>query len=114
LGHSLPASLIEHVTAVFPDNRRAWLDALSERIPVLAENWALTIGEALPGGWNSTVLSCTSGGSPAVLKLTLELSGVGAKAAALQHWGPGAAVKVLECDPALGALLLAGLSPERR
>jgi streptomycin 6-kinase len=89
------------------DEGQAWVDALPGLLGDLARQWSLRLGRALPGGsasYLTTVLRAD--GSDAVLKVALPGEDVAVRADALRSADGQGYVRVLEADPARGALLL--------
>lgn len=100
-----------HVDALFAAERAAWRSLVASSLPCLVDTWMLELDEVLPGGYNSLVLACRADGRQAVLKLSLDRDGIVAEARALRHWGPDAAVAVLDVSADASALLLERLVP---
>jgi len=88
----------------------AWLDALPAVVDDLAARWSLRLGEPyVPSGYTALVLRVTcADGTPAVLKVSLWNA---PEAAALRHFGGGAAIALLAEDAERGALLLERCEP---
>jgi streptomycin 6-kinase len=77
-----------------------------------AERWALRVGEPLPGGNIALVVAAErEDGTPAVLKVSHPHPESDPEADALACWGGDGAVRVLEHDRGLRALLLERLIP---
>ncbi|MFN8511979.1 MAG: aminoglycoside phosphotransferase family protein [Chloroflexia bacterium] len=96
-----------HLNAADP----AWLDALPDLLASLAARWSLTIGHYFPGiRYNYVAPATRADGTPCVLKVSRH-GELPQEIAALRIWAGDGAVRVLESDPALGALLLEQLQP---
>lgn len=94
------------------DEGRVWADALPGRLDDLCRRWSLRLGRRLSGGsasYLTTVLRAD--GSGAVLKVPLPEPDPGRHAAALRSADGHGYVRLLEADPATGALLLERLGP---
>jgi streptomycin 6-kinase len=96
--------------------RMAWLDRLPRAIEELVDRWQLTIEERFEEeGDVSWVASVTRrGGSPAVLKLGMPHMEAEHEIDGLRFWGGDPTVRLLEAEPALGAMLLERCEPGTR
>jgi sulfite oxidase len=90
---------------------RAWLAALPGMVAELRRRWDLSIGPAFEGGCVGFVAPAERGGERVVLKLSPVDDETRTEADALSFWDGDGAVRLLEADPALGALLLERLDP---
>jgi streptomycin 6-kinase len=91
---------------------RAWLDALPGIVEQLCHRWDLSIGPAFEGGCVGFVAPADRGdGTRAVLKISLVDEETRTEADALRVWDGEGAVRLLDADPGLGALLLERLEP---
>ncbi len=91
---------------------QAWVDALPGLLDELAGRWSLRLGRALPGGSASYLVTAVrADGSDAVLKVALGENDTAAHARALRSADGRGYVRLLEGDPACGALLLERLGP---
>ncbi|HYV17205.1 MAG TPA: aminoglycoside phosphotransferase family protein [Conexibacter sp.] len=92
---------------------RAWLAALPLLVERLADAWSLRLDTPLHGGWVALVYAVTreQDGSEAVLKLSIVDEETRGEAAALRHWDGRGAVRLLDDEPAHGALLLERIRP---
>jgi streptomycin 6-kinase len=108
----LPAELRRTVVEWFGEKGRIWCDKLPDKITCLADIWGLSPGAALAGATHALVLDCVrTDGSPAVLKLPFVDEENRAEADALLLYDGDGAVRLLDHDPASGALLLERLYP---
>lgn len=90
---------------------RSWLDGLPSLVAGLCRDWGLEVVRPFSGGTSHTLL-CRRAGVPVVLKVTPQPRLSVQEHAALRAWEPSPRmVRVLEADPARGALLLEGLEP---
>jgi streptomycin 6-kinase len=91
---------------------KAWLDALPRIVEQLCRRWDLNIGPALEGGCVGFVVPAERGdGARAVLKISLVDEETRTEADALRLWDGDGAVRLLDADPGVGALLLERLEP---
>lgn len=86
------------------------------RRPALLERsirrWSLQLGEPLAGAYIADVRGCTGpSGEDLVLKISPPLADPAQEAAALSHWGGRGAVKLVDWNADLGALLLERIRP---
>lgn len=85
----------------------AWADALPELLATLAEDWRLELGPELTGGSNSYVIRATAvDGSPAVLKVALDDTGLADQVRVLEAAGGRGYARLLRADLDRQALLL--------
>lgn len=88
-----------------------WLEALPALLTSLAARWSLTLGPHFPGiRYNYVAPATRADGTPCVLKVGRH-GEAGQEIAALQLWDGDGAARLLEADPALGALLTERLQP---
>jgi streptomycin 6-kinase len=91
----------------------AWLERLPRTIAELESRWQLSIGERFDGegeaSWVAPVV-CRDG-TPAVLKLGMPHFEAESEADGLRFWNGDAAVRLLEADDAVGAMLLERCEP---
>ncbi|MFD1145593.1 aminoglycoside phosphotransferase family protein [Saccharothrix hoggarensis] len=107
----MTATLEHRMVRRFGEGVRGWLDALPSLVEGLARDWGLEVVRPFSGGTSHTLL-CERAGEPVVLKVTPEPAIAAQEDAALRAWEPSPRmVRVLEADPARGALLLEGLVP---
>jgi streptomycin 6-kinase len=90
----------------------AWLDTLPRLVQACTAVWDLRVGEPYATSSVSLALPATrADGSPAVLKIQLPDRESEHEADALARWGGEGAVRLLEWDPELHALLLERCDP---
>ncbi len=91
-----------------------WWEGLPDRLARLAARWALVVDDPIGRGNTSLVIRCRVGEDRrAVLKLTPEAELTRAEASALRSWSPtGRVPRLLDADPADGALLLEAIERE--
>lgn len=108
----VPHALRRAVIAWFGDEGRRWCDTIPSVAARLIDKWMLRPDAILPGGTHALVLACTrADGTPAVLKLPFVDDENRAEAQALDLYDGNGAVRLLDHDPACGALLLERLLP---
>jgi streptomycin 6-kinase len=94
------------------DEDGAWLGALPELIARLAERWSLTVLAHFPDIRHNYVAPATRADTTAcVLKLSRHVGETRTEIAALQLWNGHGAARLLEAEPAMGALLVERLRP---
>jgi streptomycin 6-kinase len=111
----IPPVLASNVTGVWRDEGRAWLADLPTVLADVLDRWSLEPGDpfALTYHWVTAVTRAD--GEPAVLKLGVPTSEhLRVEAATLRAWDGNGAVRLLEHDPDLGALLLERADPGTR
>jgi len=103
----------ELVSGTFGDQGRHWLRDLPDLVRTLAERWRLNpAGEAFPGARASFVAPVNDQrGRALVLKIAPGVPWVRQEYHALAYWDGNAAVRVVDADLSLGALLLERLDP---
>ena len=90
----------------------AWLDALPRLVHACTAAWVLQVGKPYAASSVSLALPATrADGSPAVLKIQFPDRESEYEADALARWGGEGAVRLLERDPELHALLLERCDP---
>ena len=99
----------------FGDEGRAWLATVPRVLALLAGEWELTLGPRLPGGLLAIVHEAmTAGGERVVLKLASRWDRPLEEIACLEAWAGGGAPRLLQADPARGAMLLERVEPGGR
>ncbi len=108
----IPQDFARRMTYNYGDAGREWLRALPEIIAECGRRWSLTFtGEGGAPSWNYVVPGVTSEGAPVVLKVGYPAHEVQHEIDALAHYDGRGAVRLLEADPGIGALLLERLLP---
>jgi streptomycin 6-kinase len=91
---------------------RAWLDALPGYVDHCVVRWDLSAGEPFPGAYTSLVLPARRhNGSECILKLAYPDRESEHEALALERWNGEGAVRLLEHDDAVGAMLIERCGP---
>jgi streptomycin 6-kinase len=91
---------------------RTWLDSLPGLVDELTDRWSLTIGPAFGGGAVGFVAPAERQvGERLVLKVNFVDDETRHESDALRHWDADGAVRLVDADPAMGALLLERLDP---
>jgi len=99
----------------FGDEGRAWLATVPGVLDELAREWRLTLGARLHGGLLAIVHEATTAeGERAVLKVASHWDRPREEIACLETWAGAGAPKLLQADPARGALLLERIEPGGR
>lgn len=103
----LPQRFIEH-----NQEDPAWLDALPNLLQQLARRWALRIAPPFPEiAFNYVAPAWRASGEPCVIKVSRHLEETRSEIGALSVWDGRGAVRVLEADPEVGALLIERVEP---
>ncbi|MEW6279965.1 MAG: aminoglycoside phosphotransferase family protein, partial [Candidatus Eremiobacterota bacterium] len=90
---------------------QAWLDELPDLLDAACRLWDLRPGTPFEGGCVALVLPALRGRTEVVLKLNPPDDETSYEAVALQAWQRRGAVRLLEYDPRLRALLLEKVEP---
>ena len=91
---------------------RAWLETVPEKLRACINRWTLSLGEPYTGchvSW--TCPATTASGAPVVLKLQCPHDESSHEAEALRQWNGAGAVRLLDFDPEMHALLLERCQP---
>ena len=90
----------------------AWLDDLPRLVAACVDRWGLRLGDPYPGATVSFVApAARDDGTAVVLKIQLPHRECEHEAAALAVWDGAGAVRLLDHDPTLGALVLERCTP---
>ncbi|MEU6853906.1 aminoglycoside phosphotransferase family protein [Actinacidiphila alni] len=109
-----PERLVRTVGAWEGEAGRVWLAELPDRVGRHLERWGLTPERVFAAGGQISmiVLVRAADGTPAVLKVGMVNRETEHEHAALAHWDGRGAVRLLDADPAEGALLLERLQAD--
>jgi streptomycin 6-kinase len=109
---AIPDEVVRMNVAVHGEAGRGWIAALPGLVEELSARWRLTIGPPFEGGCVGFVApALAADGEPAVLKISLLDEENRQEGEALGFWDGDGAVRLLDADPDLGALLLERLEP---
>ena len=109
---TIPAEVVRMNLDAGGEAGRTWLEALPGMVAELRERWSLRLGPPLEGGCVAYVApAAAADGTAAVLKVSLVDDQTRNEPDALALWGGDGAVRLLDADPAMGALLLERLVP---
>ena len=109
---NVPDQVARMLISCHGDAGRAWLDRLPGIAAELCDRWQLRVGEPFAGGCVGYVVPAErADGSRAVLKVSLIDDETRHEADALAFWAGQGAVRMLERDAGLGAMLLERLDP---
>ena len=99
----------------FGADGRAWLVTVPGTLEELAREWRLTLGARLHGGLLAIVHEATTAeGERAVFKLASHWDRPLEEIASLETWAGDGAPRLLQANPARGALLLERIEPGLR
>ncbi len=108
----IPQDFARRMADNYSDSGREWLRALPDIIAECGRRWSLTFtGEGSAPSWNYVVPGVTSGGEPVLLKVGYPARELQHEIDALSHYDGRGAVRLLEADPGIGALLLERVLP---
>lgn len=108
----IPAGIRQTVPGMLGAEGVTWLDALPATVQALAEGWQLQLGEPFPDLWlNYVAPARRDDGREVVLKLCAPTGEFPSETGALQAYGGEGAVRLLELDEPLGAMLLERVTP---
>ena len=108
----VPTEVVEMNLKANGEAGRAWLEALPAIVEQLRVRWALSLGPAFEGGCVGFVAPAERpDGERVVLKISFVDEETRYEADALALWDGDGAVRLLDADPDLGALLLERLEP---
>jgi streptomycin 6-kinase len=111
-GLDVPDAVVEMNLSANGEAGRAWLEALPGIVEELRARWELTIGPAFEGGVVGFVAPAERpDGERAVLKVSFMDDETRHEGDALEVWEGDGAVRLLDADPGLGAMLLERLEP---
>ncbi|MBI2761149.1 MAG: aminoglycoside resistance protein [Chloroflexi bacterium] len=89
-----------------------WLRALPDQLEQIAKRWALSVGPHFPGIiYNYVAPATRADGTRCVFKLSRYVDETRNEIAALHLWNGDGAVRLIEADPDVGALLIERLEP---
>jgi streptomycin 6-kinase len=109
---AIPDEVIRMNLAANGEAGRAWLEALPGVVQELRARWELTIGPPLEGGCVGLVVPAERvDGTRVVLKVSFIDDETRHEPDALALWDGDGAVRLLDCDPERGALLLERIEP---
>lgn len=108
----VPAAVVRMHLSEGGESGRAWLAALPGIVGELCARWELALGPAFAGGCVGFVAPAERrDGERVVLKVSPIDDETRTEADALALWGGDGAVRLLDTEPGLGALLLERLEP---
>ena len=111
----LPLQFVETVHRIFGDDGRAWLPRLPDILAQCRTKWGLAVGVPFSGmSLNYLEFTTTAAGEAVALKVGVPHSELYTEMDALAFYGGHRAVRLLDADRELGALLLQGLQPGTR
>ncbi len=107
----LPPSFIAAVTGAWPVDGPAFLARLPSLINLCERRWNLRVGEPFPLSYNYVAHATLPDGAEAVLKLGVPNPELTTEIDALRLYDGQAAVRLIEADSGLGALLMERVRP---
>ena len=110
--HPVPARFAATIAEVYGAAGVTWVADLPALIAAIAARWSLQVGPPFPNlSYNYVAPATRADGLPVVLKLGVPNPELSSEAAALRWYAGAGAVRLLDDDPAKGALLLERLQP---
>jgi streptomycin 6-kinase len=109
----IPADFAAGIANEGGEPGRAWLQRLPALVAELCARWDLTIEGAPMHGYLGLVVPVRRGDEPAALKVSWINPSTAHEIAALAAWNGRGAVRLLEADPDLRAMLLERLDSQR-
>jgi streptomycin 6-kinase len=89
-----------------------WLDSLAGQLTELAARWHLHLGSFIRRGTVSVVVTCAdTSGAPAILKISPDRERIALETRALSLYRTRRVPRVIDEDPASGAVLLEAIEP---
>jgi streptomycin 6-kinase len=110
---TIPTEFAENTISREGEAGRKWLESLPDLVESLCRRWELTLNGAPMHGGIGLVLPALRGAEPCVLKVGWRDSTTVDEAKALAHWDGRGAVRLLDAEPSLGALVLERLDSTR-
>jgi streptomycin 6-kinase len=108
---ALPEALVHTVSATWGEVGEDWLARLPGILAACAERWALTVGAPRELSYHYVVEVVRDDGTRAILKLGVPRDDLTTEIAALRHFDGRGAVRLLDAESALGAMLLERVEP---
>jgi streptomycin 6-kinase len=110
--HTISPRLARTVVDVYGDDGAAWLARLPDTIADYARRWSLTVLPPFPNlSYNYVAPALRADGMELVLKLGVPDPSVESESAALRHYDGHGSARLIEADPAGGAILIERLRP---
>jgi streptomycin 6-kinase len=109
---TIPSTVARMILTCYGQEGQAWLDDLPAVVARLCDRWDLRVGRPFGGGCLGFVAPAErADGASLVLKVSFIDDETRHEADALSFWDGDGAVRLLERDPAWGAMLLERLQP---
>lgn len=110
--HVVPADFRQRVVGAWDAAGAAWLEHLPQTIATCRKRWALTVDQPFPDlSYHWVAPATNAAGEPVVLKLGVPRAELAAEIEVLRLADGQGAVRLLDADPELGALVLERLKP---
>ncbi len=107
----IPPQFAQTIAEVYGPAGVAWLAGLTALVASCGERWGLALGAPFALSYNYVAPAERADGSQVVLKLGVPNPELSSEAAALAHYGGRGCARLLDADPAGGALLIERLQP---
>ena len=110
--HVVPGSLAATITGVYGPAAAPWLAGIADTIAGCEREWNIEVGEPFPGlSFNFVLHAAGAAGTPLVLKLGFPSQEIACEMHALRAYNANGAVRLVESDPSIAALLLERVEP---
>ncbi|MCB8932541.1 MAG: phosphotransferase [Chthonomonadaceae bacterium] len=109
--HGLDDAFVGRIEATFGAEGRQWLETFPSLLERVCAHWGLVRIRAFPNLSYNYVAGAERGGEPVVVKLGVPCRELRTEVGALRVYGGHGAVRLLDADEGLGALLLERLVP---
>lgn len=113
--YHLPDAFVQSITDLYGAQGIAWLNAFPDHLAACVARWGLALDSpyalAYRFSYNYVAPMVLTDGSPAVLKLSVPQGELLHEIAALRAYGGRGAVRLLDADSTIGALLLERVMP---
>lgn len=107
----LPANFTRTITDLFEDRGHEWLENLPKLISACERRWSIRALPPFDLTYHYVALAIRADGTEVVLKLGVPDSELTDEMTALKFWDGRGCVQLIDCDPALGIMLLERLDP---
>lgn len=111
---ALPSDFRQRIADTFGTGGRIWLDDLRSILMQCAMRWSLTIGPPVQNlSYNFVAPATRADGRATMLKVGVPHAELNREILALKHYNGRGSVRLLDADPAIGAILLEQIAPGR-
>ncbi len=108
---SIPANFTRITLNLFGERGRAWLNDLPNLIAACEQRWSIRVGPPFNLTYNYVAPAVRADGRRVVFKAGVADGALTDEMLTLQFWAGRGATELLDCDPAMGVMLLERLDP---